>query len=317
MEKPVEEGTVEEPQTIGEVVDEQMEEFVAPDPNEGMLVPHETPMEGDDSGDTEEAQDDAAGDDETPDGEEESLDEADELDAILERPKDGAQKRIDKLTARLKDLEEKNAKLESNEPDGDTKEKYSPTQLKTALKTAMEDGNSEVVWAVMEYMVKDEGDKRVKSMETSQRKQQEKVIANQQEWTTLVNENKEFTDPDSSELFNGSRADLNLAIPNSLLNRIAYQLYTDNEKGQVYQTQGGQRLAVADAFKLILKAKRQKGSNKEVKKLTKRLSREKRKNSLSRSKVSKQTAKPVGPMSESEKLASYISERRKPMYTKK
>ena len=223
----------------------------------------------------------------------------------------GAIKRIDKLTARLKDAEEKLAKQQDKESI-DTG-KYTPDQLNKAYKKAIEEGDSALAMDVMDYKI----DQVKESLRKEYQAEQKQNIQQQQqinkEWISTVEKYDEYTSSDN-EIYDGSSKDLNLKDQKSLLHQLAVRLYSTQQEDafQRYHKPGGQELAVADAFQLILKKKRGTPPKDKEKDLLKRkLAKEKRKKSLGSGSPGAEDKSPAKPKNKKEALDEYLSERRK------
>lgn len=253
-------------------------------------------------------------DEQSDDEESDELDDSEEDDDIddSEDRKDAVQRRIDKLVAENKFLKEEMKSRKDEPKKDDDLPEYTKPQLKKALASAIEEGNYDVVMDIFEYTAKKERREAVKELQQKEQERAKIVQQQQEEWVSLVKENREFTSNDATELFPGSKKALDLNNPNSELRREAYRLYCNPS----YQVAGGQRLAVADAFRNILKRKTLKGSNKQVKILNKKLSREKRKHSLSGGQAVKKDVQ-FRPKSDEDALADYIAERKNPFFANK
>lgn len=254
--------------------------------------------------------------------EEKEADEGDELSELLEKTpkKDGKQKRIDKLTAQLRETQERLSTLEKKEPKDTGEKEYTPNQLRGAMKKAIEEDDSDLMMDIFDYQVKKVKTELRKEYTDEQTRVQGKVKANAQEWSTLVESYDYLTDPKEREIFEGSRQALNLKNNSSLLYKLALHLYTspdDEELRKYYQsTQGGQKLAVADALALILRkqgGKRPK--DKEKVKLQKKLAKAKRRSSLSTGGAEEAESTSRKAMTDRERLDDYIKSRKKDLHS--
>lgn len=220
--------------------------------------------------------------------------------------KSGFQKRIDQLIAEKKSLEERLEKAEKS----NSKEtpEYSEAQLRQAMQKAIDEGDAALMWDIMDYRVKQEKD----NVLNAERKKQEERIQQQQrvakEWQSTVEEYEYLSDEEEPEIYRGSHRDLNLKDRNSLLVKLASRLYNDPNRSGRYNKEGGQRLAVSDAIKSILRKKKTKMTSKETDKLKRKLAKEKSKSSVSSGQSLKKTDKK--PSSSGDNLLDYINERK-------
>lgn len=234
-----------------------------------------------------------------------------DVDEILNK-KDNIQKRIDKEVAKRKALEDENkylrelmqqkSKPEEKSDDSDTKE-YTREQLQRAFLKAHNEGDAELMFEVFNHMMTSTDKKLRSDYESQQKKMIETQQKIQEEWSNVVTEYSDLAD---DTIYPGARKDLNLKDANSLLYRTATQLYTANdpELRKLYQKEGGQRLAVADALNYILKDKRSKGLFNKVKDTPKP-------SLVGSDSAIKDDAKPVVPKSREQLIDDYIDERRK------
>ena len=224
-----------------------------------------------------------------------------------------AQKRIDKLIAETKSKNERIANLEGKlealtSKDGDSK--FTEAQLKTALKKAVEENDTELLWEVIKY----DREQTKKSLRDEYREETSKARQvqerNAQEWNDVRSAYQYLSDPNEPEVYAGSRKDLNINNSNSLLVRLATQLYWAKDSG--YQHPGGQQLATANALNSILQKRRGvKSKDNETSKLEQKLAKEKRKSSLGASGAQKEEA-PLSKktLTPSERLLEVIEERK-------
>lgn len=254
---------------------------------------------------------------EETDGEEPEVEEDDLADVLVDRKKDGAQKRIDKLTAQLRSTQEELAVIRKQDGTEPKEKTYTDGQLRGALRNAIADGDSDLVWEIIDHKVRQSEKGLVKRYEDRERKQREDAKRNVKEWNQVRDSYDYLSDSEKPEIYSGSRRDLNLKDSNSLLRKVALALYTseDEELFQLYHRPGGQALAVADALNAILNKKRGlKPEDKEKKHLKKRLTKERRKKSLTSGSTSvKQDAvhKVKKNLTDKERLDDYIKSRRK------
>ncbi len=223
-----------------------------------------------------------------------------------EEKKTGVQKRIDKLVAEKKSLEERLDKVEKRS-DSKTPE-YSEAQLRQAMAKAMEENDPNLMWEIMDYRVKKE---KQSALGEERQRQQEYILKQQkaaQEWHSTVDEYSYLSEDDTPELFKGSHQALNVKDQNSLLLQLATKLYRDPQYTERYQKDGGQRLAVSDAIKIILKKKNAKVTSKKTEQLERKLAKEKRKSSVSSGSAEKKEKSK--PKSSGNKLEDYLNERK-------
>lgn len=246
------------------------------------------------------------------DGEEDGDGDASDLDEFIgkssEKKKDNVQKRIDQLTAQLKELKTENLNLKkTSEPTSKTPE-YTDAQLKAALRKGVEEGDPDLVWEVMEY--KTEKAKRDLINQYEQEKSSSRSVV--QEWNKVCNDySLVWKDDSGKEIYPGARHELNIANERSTLYQLAARLMqsTDDDGQPRYAGPGAQRQAVAEAMALILR-KRGEGST-DKRKLERALAKEKRKKALI-SGGSMNAEKSVRRnASEQDVLAEYIAERKK------
>jgi hypothetical protein len=229
------------------------------------------------------------------------------LDDFKEEKKTGVQKRIDKLVAEKKALEDRLSKVEAS-ADSKAKPEYSEAQLRQAMAKAMEENDPNLMWEIMDYRVKRERESAL----SEERKRQDEMALRQQrgalEWQSVIEEYSYLSEEDGPEMFGNSKKALNIKDPNSLLLKVATQLYKNPQYAERYQKDGGQRLAVSDAIKWILKKKTAKVTSKETEQLKRKLAKEKRKSSVSTgSAIKKEDQRPK---SYGSQLDDYIEERK-------
>ena len=193
---------------------------------------------------------------------EESKPIEDDIEGLLDNESEGedpkrtgTDKRIDKLTKRLYDLERENKELKekpAEKPKEPGQKKYTREQLVKALDNARNEGNTDLELEIMEHISNSkalEVEAKYKAKEDQQIEAQRKA---QVEWTTIVQMNEHLTDQDI-EFYPDSNKDLNLTDGDSLLYRLAKELYTNHG---YREKENGMSLAVSDALKRILAKKK-------------------------------------------------------------
>ena len=323
-------ATDESSETTGKSIAEEAAETTKPEVEESSK-PLETETEtteeteestedGESTEETEETKEVAATVTEQTDGEEAESEVDDISDLLGSRKKDGAQKRIDKLTAQLRTTQEELAKVTTQQTTSTGDKTYTDVQLKSAMRKAMDDGDSDLVFEIIQQKTKQSEANLTKKYEAEKTKQREDVKRNATEWTQVVKSYDYLSDADEPEIYHGSRLDLNLKDSNSLLRRVALAFYSseDEELFQLYHRPGGQSLAVADALNVILAKRRgNKPEDKEKKHLKKRLTKERRKKSLtSGSGALKQDTVPKVKkvMNDKERVLEAINDRKIPLH---
>lgn len=240
------------------------------------------------------------------------VEETNEVDEILKRPetdeeKSHVQKRIDELTREKKELEERLSKVEKEQTTGKQPE-YTPQQLKTALKKALDDGDADLAWEIIEYRNKQTEANLIKMYEGEKNKGAQEAQRIQSEWNETVDAYARYSEEKFPEIYTGSRKDLNLRDSQSLLYQVAMALYGNND---FYRKQpGGQKLAVADALTQILSKKAGKGITSTTKKLERKLIKEKMKNAPVSGSSGEEDKSAPRRKNESERLAEVIAERK-------
>jgi len=243
----------------------------------------------------------------------ESDDETAETDQTAEK-KSGLEKRIDKLTASNYELKAEIDRLKAAEKPAelkvDYKPKYTKDQLAKALEKAREDGDTTLELEIIEHMT----ESKANEVEARYKAKEEAVKAAQQrhqnEWIAIT----DMFHYDEVELYPGSQLDLNIKKNDSLIYKLASELYgnygyKDKENGMTH--------AVSKALSLILEKKRksakpQKSSNE--KQLESKVKNLKRKTS---SPSGSKTVKPdpvkgsTRPKSDIDKVNDAVEERRK------
>jgi hypothetical protein len=213
--------------------------------------------------------------------------EADELAEFLpkneEAEKNNVQKRIDKLTAQIKQLREENEELKttvSKPTDEKKKTKYTMEQLKGALQKARAEGDIDLEMDVLAYMKESTKDEIIDMYQGEQSRVSEAQKQIAEEWHDVLRRYDYLAAEKQPELYPGSKKDLNLKDQKSLLFRLASALFTDPQTAQEYRYKGGQRQAVADALTQILRKRTNPSETSETLKLKKQLDKERMKNSF-------------------------------------
>ncbi len=254
--------------------------------------------------------------------EEEPVEESTELDRILdEEPesednssKTGVQRRIDTLVGEKKALEARLAALEADKAtrEGKTPE-YSDAQLRVALKKALDEQDSDLVWEIMDYRLKRQQESLVKMYQDEKKQSLDNAQRIQSEWEETCSAYDKYADTKIPAVYSSSHKDLNLRDASSLLYQVAMQLYWNG--GSVrerYKGPGGQKLAVADALTKIISYKGAKGKDSEKEKLKRQLQKEKRKQAIVGEGSPGAEEKSSGkPKTDAERLAEVIAERKK------
>lgn len=249
-----------------------------------------------------------------------ATDSADELKDFLpevaeEDEKSNVQKRIDKLTAQLKQLKEENEELKNTvAPEGEKKKpRYTPEQLKGAIGKAMQEQDHDLMMEVIQYAVETAKEDLRNEYTGEITKEQEVKKAIAAEWADVLKRYDYLASPNQPELYAGARKDLDLKNQKSLLFRLASELYTNPQTAQEYRYKGGQRQAVADALTQILRKKTNPSESGEALKLKKQLDKERMKNSFSTTDAEGEASDLGGgePQTSQDKLAKFISERKK------
>lgn len=289
----------------------EVEETEGVDEDDFLPKTDEDGEEGETSTDLEEDADSEQDDGKEDESEEDSgLEDELSLDDFEEvsEKKSGVQKRIDKLIAEKKALEERLTRLEEKPKEKDSPE-YSEAQLRHAMAKAIEEGDANLMYEIMDYRIK----KAQKEAIDGERKKNAEVLElqkrHQQEWSSVVEENEYLADPEEPELYKGSHKDLNIKSPDSTLYKLAMKLYSDPERSERYRKDGGQRLAVSDAIRMILRKKNSKSQSKETTILKRQLAKEKKKSSVSSGKAVKSES--TKPISSRTSLEDYMAERKK------
>lgn len=179
--------------------------------------------------------------------------EKDDIETIKERIQKNVQKRIDKVVAKSKTLEEqlaeRDAEIERLRAQTESKkEDREPTdeEVKQALLKARQDGDTEFEFQIIDYMM----DRRAKKEREAVLAEESQLQAAKDErvkkWNALVND---YSVDDKN-------SPLNLGNKDSLLYKTAKAFYEDPElaKAQGYRGPDGERRAVEDAFRELVKS---------------------------------------------------------------
>lgn len=250
--------------------------------------------------------------DATKPGVSKEVEEINEVDEILRTPetdkeKSHVQRRIDELTREKKELEERLSKVEKEQTTGKQPE-YTPQQLKTALKKALDDGDADLAWEIIEYKNKQTEDRLIKMYEGEKTKGSQEAQRMKSEWNETVGAYARYSEEKFPEIYTGSRKDLDLKDSSSLLYQVALALYSNNDYYK--ETPGGQKLAVADALTQIIAKKAGKGITSTTKKLERKLIKEKMKNAPVSGSSGEEEKPAPRRKNESERLAEVIAERK-------
>lgn len=247
-------------------------------------------------------------------GEAESEEET-ELQKILKdgKGKDNVQRRIDQLTAQLKELKAENQKLQSKEP-ASKDPVYTEGQLKAAMKKAVEEGDADLIWDIIDYKSKQTERDLVKRYEDEKRTTSESYQKINNEWQKVTMDySRVWEDEKGREIYPGAKRDLDITSEKSLLYQLAADYYnsTDDDGSRSYAGQGGQKAAVADALSAILRRKKISPVDNDKKKLERQLAKAKRQKALAGagSSEAESPASRGRPQTEADKLAEYIAER--------
>jgi len=216
---------------------------------------------------------------------------------------DNIQKRIDTLTARRKEAEEKATESENRAirleerirlaeegrltkpTDGKEKEKlpeYSDEQIRRAMKTFMDEGDTDGILDIMDHKVKKMETNLRSEYEAEQKKVTEVQAKSNEEWKSVV---KDFSPGSYNDPMFDDDPDFDITSKESLIFQVAEAFSKDTDVMKNYQGSGWMKRIVNDAFVEILKQK-MSGSSKDKteepkdKGLKSRLAKEQRKNSL-------------------------------------
>lgn len=240
--------------------------------------------------------------------------EESELDKILKdgKKEDNVQKRINQLTAQLKELKAENQKLQSKEPSKEPV--YTEGQLKAAMKKAVEEGDADLIWDIIDYKSKQTEKDLVKRYEEEKRTTTEQYQKINNEWQKVTMDySRVWEDEKGREIYPGAKRDLDITSEKSLLYQLATEYYhtVDDDGSRPYSSQGGQKAAVADALSAILRRKKISPVDNDKKKLERQLAKAKRQKALAGagSSEGESPASKGRPKSDADALAEYIAER--------
>ena len=254
--------------------------------------------EGTDNSEIEEAITDG----EEPDGEEADSQELEDEEPIAK--KTGVQKRIDKLTARLKELEAANENLTKQATPKETSKVYNDEQLDRA---------EDIAWNKIDEGDSVEGRRLLREVSKERLKnqkrdlvglyEQEKSTAKQQqtqqqiEWTSVM------------ERYSSDDPDMDIRNESSKLFKLSKKYFEDKELSAEYTGKGGMLRAVSDAFLALVKTKGKTKKASSEKKLERKLAKARRKTSLGSGSAEK-GGKSKGPKSTGDPFKDYIAERK-------
>ena len=261
--------------------------------------------------------------------EEKKEEKPEELDPI-EKIKKSVQKRIDKVVAQKKSVEEELAeakaelaRLKSFESKTPEKSDAPPTveQVEAYIIKMREEGNTKEEVAAMRYLIKLEKDqalKEVREEQTKAQKAEEEAKARQlQDWTALQNDYVDYT----SEGKPNPKSDLTLANQNGLLYKTALSLYNDKELHADYYNDPdiiqGFRRAVADAYREIHQQGLVQSPKGEALKQSLRISRDVLAEPGTELSDETPEAGTLKPLSDADKVREEIEARRKNRYVRK
>ena len=263
------------------------------------------PLEGDDTSEDSEVTDSAGLEEFLADDTETQEDDTEKVS--------GVDKRIDKLTRQSYEKDAKIAELEKKlatpETKTDTKPKYTKDQLAKALSKAREEGDTDLELEIIEHMTESkaqEVENRYKAKEEAIRAKQE---SSQREWVNIT----EMFHYNDVELYPGSQTDLNIKDSNSLIYRLASELY----QNQGFNGQdSGMTKAVSKALKLILDKKqksakpRKSSKEKQLETKVKKLKRKTSSPSGNKSVKAESTTKSTKPKTDADKVYDAVAERK-------
>lgn len=246
--------------------------------------------------------------DEKTDEAEELKEETPEDDEAVAHVKASMQKRIDKLTAEKKATEERLAKIEAklDKPEDKKEPVYTKEQLKAATKKFMEEGDSDGMFEIMEYMARQETKALKNEYLNEQKRIREEAEAKQREWNSVTMHYSNDEDPT-----------LDIRKPNSTLYKVAKQFYEDPEIGPTYLLPGGGGMlqAVADAHAEILKYRADKGVKEKKPIIKAKEVKERRKTSMAGTGSMKPER--TVPKSSGNDLDDYLAERKSALASRK
>lgn len=226
---------------------------------------------------------------------------------------DNTQKRIDELTWRAKQAEEKLAALEKTpEPQEKQPEKsISDGELTKALKDYIDEGDAQGVMDVLNYKLKTGADNLREEYRSERTKELEANSKRTREWQTIV---KEYSPDTYDNDIIATNPAFDIRDSKSKLYQLAEKLYTEGSRDK-YAIDGGMQLAVKDAFlklvqDLLLNKKVPRKDSNETEGLKNRLEKEKRKKSLGGGASSTDDGGKAKPQTPKDTLDEVLSERR-------
>jgi len=219
------------------------------------------------------------------------------------------QKRIDKLTARIKELEAEKTK----EPKTAEEKVYTEEELAHAMMKAVEENNPALMRDVIAEIKSGVKKELVKMYSEEKETGTKQAQAIEKEWQEVVNSYKKYSDPKLPSIWPNSQKDLDITSATSLLYQVAVSLYKskDPEKANYYKQPGGQKLAVADALTYLIRTKAGRTTDTKVKKLEKQLTKERMKKSPVSGVPSGEDKPTRGPRNHKDTLDEVIEERKK------
>lgn len=182
-----------------------------------------------------------------------------------EKVKEKIQRRIDKITAQKKSIEEELAETRAElevmktqmkpKVEADTKREPTDEEVRSALKKAIETGDIDLQVQITEYMADTKAKRQraeaQKELEDNQRKRNQEAEKLQSDWSSLV---LDYVTYDPQGKVDNSN-ELNLNNQNGLLYRTALALFNDKELKQAHYSDPDKiqafRRAVGDAYREI------------------------------------------------------------------
>lgn len=249
----------------------------------------------------EETQESSTEETESSDKLKEAVKPEDSEEKVEEEPekKSPVQKRIDRITAEKYQAIEEKVRLEERikllEAKSEKKEDrfFSSTELDQAERKAITENDVSLMADVNKERLRNLERNLITRYEKDQVKAKEAQSAQSVEWNTVVARWSDDEDPD-----------LDIRNEESSLFKIAKQYFKDPEMKAEYSGLGGMERAVADAFKYLIQARRNKKSPK-VKKLERKVAKERSKTELSSGSSSKET-KTSKPASKQDDFNEYV-----------
>lgn len=259
---------------------------------------------------------------------EDSKEIVDPVDDLLDKTRNGMQKRIDKLTAQKKDRDSENEQLRSRldnldrelrslkdngekPKDSVSERQYSYEELDKAYEKALADNDMELIREIRKHERENYFRDAEKMVNKSQTASADEVKRLNSEWKEVTNRYVIYSDESGPELYPGSKTELNINDPNSKIVQLASAKYKNDER---YRVPNGLVLAVSDAFKdiLTLRASSSKKtvSNETLKKKVNKMNLKTSQGSSSSMKQDVST-EPSRPKSKKQELDDYIAERRR------